>query len=160
MTQKASKISTWMCVALAALTVTCTAAVAAGKPPAKGSQMTLVFKEHSRHHVPEGPTALGQMTFTEGDAVSTNGAAAGTYNTRKIVIELTPTKLVIDNLVYVSLPNGTLTYMGVTSTAPDYAGPPVVTRPIVGGTGDYAGARGVVKTSADPNGIRVEFIFD
>jgi len=35
-----------------------------------------------------------------------------------------------------------------------------VTRPIVGGTGDYAGARGVVKTSADPNGIRVEFIFD
>ena len=44
----------------------------------------------------------------------------------------------------------------VTSTAPDYEGPPVTTRPIVGGTGDFAGARGVVKTSADPKGIRVD----
>jgi hypothetical protein len=128
----------------------------AGEPPAAGRQMSFMFKEHSRHHVPEGPVSLGQMMFTAGDVVTASGSIAGTYNTRKIVIELTKAKLVIDNVVYVTLPNGTLAYMGITSTAPDYSGPPVTTRPIVGGTGDFAGARGVVKTSADPKGIRVD----
>jgi hypothetical protein len=128
----------------------------AGEPPTPGRQMSFMFKEHSRHHVPEGPVSLGQMMFTEGDVVTASGSVTGTYNTRKIVIELTKTKLVIDNMVYVTLPNGTLAYMGITSTAPDYSGPPVTTRPIVGGTGDFAGARGVVKTSADPKGIRVD----
>jgi hypothetical protein len=127
-----------------------------GQAPATSRQMSFMFKEHSRHHVPEGPVALGQMTFTEGDVVAASGSVAGTYNTRKIVIELTKTKMVVDNVVYVTLPNGTLEYMGITSTAPDYVGPPVATRPIVGGTGDFAGARGVVKTSADPKGIRVD----
>ncbi len=132
------------------------ASAMAGEPPAKSRQMSFVFKEHSRHHVPDGPVSLGQMLFSEGDVVAPNGSVAGTYNTRKIVIELTKTKLVIDNVVYMTLPNGTLAYMGITSTAPDYEGPPVTTRPIVGGTGDFAGARGVVKTSADPKGIRVD----
>ena len=128
----------------------------AGEPSAKSRQMSFVFKENSRHHLPEGPVSLGQMTFTEGDVVALNGSVTGTYNTRKIVMELTKTKLVIDNVVYMTLPNGTLSYMGITSTAPDYSGPPVTTRPIVGGTGDFAGARGVVKTSADPKGTRVD----
>ncbi len=132
------------------------ASAMAGEPPAKSRQMSFVFKEHSRHHVPDGPVSLGQMLFSEGDVVALSGSVAGTYNTRKIVIELTKTKLVIDNVVYMTLPNGTLAYMGITSTAPDYEGPPVTTRPIVGGTGDFAGARGVVKTSADPKGIRVD----
>lgn len=140
--------------------IICSSAASAETSPARHQQLSLIFKEHSRHQEPDGPPALGQLLFTEGAVATDKGVTTGSYNTRRMVIGISSSQLVTDNLIYVNLPDGTLTYTGISSTAPDYSGAPVALRTIVGGTGHYAGARGIARVSGDANGIRVEIVLE
>ena len=129
-------------------------AYAAVPAPVLPDQMTLFLHQtsvttiHPGGASDDGPAELGDVTLTKGYLTRTEtGAQIGTYNVQKLLVSLEASgEGVRSNLVYYKLPHGTLYVQGFNTTAAGSTHPTSSTRPIVGGTGRYAAARGVAKT--------------
>jgi Dirigent-like protein len=125
---------------------------------------------------PDGSTAsendqIGDLVTTTGDLYDgQNVTSVGSYWTQKITLgfddksNAVRSNLLFFNITDQSKPklNGTLYVQGVNPTPPGSTHAQITLRPVVGGTGDFAGAHGTAKAEAlGDTGtlIRVTFTF-
>lgn len=143
-------------------------AEAAVPAPVLPDQMTLFLHQtsittiHPNGVVNSGPDELGDVTLTKGYLTRTKtGAQVGTYNVQKLLVSLEADgEAVRSNLIYYNLPHGTVYVQGFNVTAAGSSHPTTSTRPIIGGTGRYAAARGVARTeSVETDLLKTTFTF-
>jgi hypothetical protein len=108
--------------------------------------------------------SMGDISVNSGEILSfTTGKVIGSYFTRKIVVDVMADQDVRDTVQQNNLPTGTVMTMGISMT--DTRTGLLMSseeRAIVGGTGAYAGARGVSRMTPlldKPGYTQQEFIF-